>query len=1004
MSKMSKDFKIKSSLRHMADGGAPSGNPDVAGHVGLAMRGHPIKRMAEGGVPALAGLRQRTIDSAVDGPRPAPVAAAPAPAPVAPVPVNGMISDGVVSRPAPAPAPPPAPSIWSRLRSAVGMEGGGTPGWDSAYKPGGSLGARLMQPAAPTPGVLPSALAPAAAAPTPVPALAPVSPSPALATPTAPTVAPTQPAVGGGTGREMTAGEWSSMAEAANNPSSLRTAGTAAAFNSAQNAGNQMSNPGSILHAGPFTLPSSNPSPQHSYVSQTDTPAPAGYSLGKPMAIGGEVQGPGGPREDKVGPVMLSNKEYVLPAKAATKLASMMGGKEELDEFVAQANDGRKPMGAEEAGEKTARGSMLRAASGLVPWDPVSGQPPAPGGGLPEIEPWRLPATQGAAGAPPNVEVPPAGAVQPARGPTNWDNVNRVYGQSAAPASPSEITVRAPVKQSPEMAKFLADRSAPQLNAANEAVRAAQAAAAPAAEAAAPVAEAATQAAKPGFLKAASSFGGSALRGTVGATKFIAKAGGNPYVLGGMALADSRDVGAESDVLRAPDGSVSNMYTGQDLTPAAKAMSSQERYLLMQRVNNGDQMAKQELLGANPTNVQVDPTAKYGGSSNGSSANLHPQDPSVTAAIQDNALKANELGRNAPNTGGQIVQDGNRFFGGDPNADLTAKSAAEGRQRYTNDASGMYAAIQGHIANGDIETAAKLAWDPQSRALVNQGYAQRSAAMAASQNYSDPEKGINDRYNSQISGLKKIFSSDKAQGNLAKHIDSLEGRRAMELGAARNTAATVRGQDVSAQTNQARIISERLLAQQRLNMEQSNRDREYNLNVNKYGTDVAKNLYDRQRAVIKDNQDWGDKHTQTFFQKDGKADPETHAKFREFFDSHIDPDFYTKPRAEQESAYADALTKFRANENTNANQGMFFGKQNTQYSAPVSVHKMRLDDLGHVPMTSAVRAGAARIGVGNADIVTLADGRRVRATDLGTQDDVNIHGSVYGGKGLRREQ
>lgn len=29
---------------------------------------------------------------------------------------------------------------------------------------------------------------------------------------------------------------------------------------------------------------------------------------------GGDVKGPGGPTEDKVGPVMLSDGEYVLPA------------------------------------------------------------------------------------------------------------------------------------------------------------------------------------------------------------------------------------------------------------------------------------------------------------------------------------------------------------------------------------------------------------------------------------------------------------------------------------------------------------------------------------------------------------------------------------------------------------------------------------------------------------------------------------------------------------------
>lgn len=56
------------------------------------------------------------------------------------------------------------------------------------------------------------------------------------------------------------------------------------------------------------------------------------------MKEGGHVVGPGGPREDKV-PAMLSDGEYVLPAKTVDKL----GGPEELDELVRQTNDGREP-------------------------------------------------------------------------------------------------------------------------------------------------------------------------------------------------------------------------------------------------------------------------------------------------------------------------------------------------------------------------------------------------------------------------------------------------------------------------------------------------------------------------------------------------------------------------------------------------------------------------------------------------------------------------------------
>ena len=77
------------------------------------------------------------------------------------------------------------------------------------------------------------------------------------------------------------------------------------------------------------------------------------------MAEGGHVVGPGGPREDKV-PAMLSNGEYVLPAKTVQKL----GGAEELDELVQQTNDGKAPKGAEERGE--GHGLRKLASGGFV--------------------------------------------------------------------------------------------------------------------------------------------------------------------------------------------------------------------------------------------------------------------------------------------------------------------------------------------------------------------------------------------------------------------------------------------------------------------------------------------------------------------------------------------------------------------------------------------------------------------------------------------------------------
>lgn len=55
---------------------------------------------------------------------------------------------------------------------------------------------------------------------------------------------------------------------------------------------------------------------------------------------GGEVDGPGGPEEDKVH-AMLSNGEYVLPTKTTKAI-----GVDVLDQIVMETNDGKKPAGA----------------------------------------------------------------------------------------------------------------------------------------------------------------------------------------------------------------------------------------------------------------------------------------------------------------------------------------------------------------------------------------------------------------------------------------------------------------------------------------------------------------------------------------------------------------------------------------------------------------------------------------------------------------------------------
>ena len=74
------------------------------------------------------------------------------------------------------------------------------------------------------------------------------------------------------------------------------------------------------------------------------------------MAGGGRVTGKGGPREDKVGPLMLSAGEYVLPAKTVQHL----GGPDQIDDLVQATNDGREP------GARTVKGGKIGAADGTA--------------------------------------------------------------------------------------------------------------------------------------------------------------------------------------------------------------------------------------------------------------------------------------------------------------------------------------------------------------------------------------------------------------------------------------------------------------------------------------------------------------------------------------------------------------------------------------------------------------------------------------------------------------
>lgn len=925
MSKMSKDFKVKSALRCMADGGMFGGAPN---------------RDAQ-----LAAQERAILKPAA----PAPVAT---PA-VASVPAGGMISDGVVSRPAPAPVAPVQPQgMFSRLRKAVGMADGGmrvslpggafeplprgdaqrqalhvpahgsereldelariaarTPStlknplgyvdrsdieaahrqrsasgpirgmaaggspWDSAYAPGGSLSMQKTTPraqptimlggAAASPVAQPAAPSPAA---TPSPALAP----PVSSTPTGPTHSIATANLQFGNGDLGTVGDW------AGKPQTSAT----------------------------------------------------GYPI---LRSGGHVQGPGGPREDKVGPVMLSNNEYVLPAKTVQAL----GGPEELDEIVQQTNDGRKPNGVEQREEKGEKrglrgyefgGTVYVDANGNVRPNPVGSQVPRP-----------MP--------------PPAAAGVPATAP------------QPSPFPERDITppkIEAEVVRNPPPAQ-----------------------------------------------------GGGGLRG---AANQISKRVNSPFMKSiGMPTA----IGFAANETRKTE--TDDYYRRFGMDPKAAAMTTD--------IKTGKQIDKTPL-----ERFGSDLVARTLGAASDLGNNLtfglagnafrDKQEPVAAPAPQknmwardsrdvapDSVLRKEEsdaalerakvlMNRNTPDTGGQIVQMGNTFaggVGGDRGKELENIEAERGRQRYANDAQGMYAAIQGHIANGDLETANKLAWDSTSRALVNQGFAARQAARQAAAQ-PNPEDDINARFDKQAEKLSKYFRSDAAKGNLAKHLDALEGRRSLELGALRNTQASLRGQDMLSQTAAAKQAADAAIAAQRnqfeagkMKNEQANKDRQYQLDVAKFGADEANRLRDagtaRENTAMKDVDDFAEK---TFVTPDNKPDHAMAAQYRKFMASDQGAKIMSSFATDRRAAMAEGARQLKILQLKNASGG-FTADQTERFSDVVGTEEpgwRHLLDAGIVP---TVKAYARQRTIGGGRMVRFADGQVRYEGDLDSNNNLDTN-------------
>lgn len=124
---------------------------------------------------------------------------------------------------------------------------------------------------------------------------------------------------------------------------------------------------------------------------------------------GGRVQGPGGPTDDEVGPVMLSDEEYVLPADTVRAI-----GRDKLDELRLQTHEfadrGKESRLRKVVGLKDGGGAWTVDSDGNVDANRPRQQP---GGASSARAPALLPAPT--TGTPPRVEVygGPADVVKP---------------------------------------------------------------------------------------------------------------------------------------------------------------------------------------------------------------------------------------------------------------------------------------------------------------------------------------------------------------------------------------------------------------------------------------------------------------------------------------------------------------------------------------------------------------------------------------------------------------
>ena len=194
-----------------------------------------------------------------------------------------------------------------------------------------------------------------------------------------------------------------------------------------------------------------------------------------------------------------------------------------------------------------------------------------------------------------------------------------------------------------------------------------------------------------------------------------------------------------------------------------------------------------------------------------------------------------------------------------------------------------------------------------------------------------------------------------------------------------------------------RIASEQAIANQRNQfdwrktmMEQTNKDREYQLNSAKHGTEVAKILHDQQVEREKINQGHIDRVTAgKFVTPEGKPDLAAASDFSQYVLSSMG-NIFDKPGAERDRAIAQAAVKFQMQRNANKDTG-YTGTTSNEYR-PIT--GMDAPTVADIPQIGFGGYAAKYVPGLRSDVVRYRNGQVRTARQVGVYDNQDIADSV----------